>query len=124
MANVTEMSPAAQARRATSRAAASAAAEAKSTQELEAQIARLQDDIKAIGTSLAKLSEQKVSEVKHEAEAGVSQLVNAGQHAISDVADQASAIERDLKRLVREKPLTAVASALGIGFMLAVLSRH
>jgi len=96
----------------------------KSTEDLETQIERLRDDIKAIGASLARLSERKVAEVKGEAEASMSQLVKTGQHALDEVGNQASALEGDLKRMVRDKPLTAIATAMGIGFILALLSRR
>ena len=51
-------------------------------------------------------------------------LQRQGQHVVEDVQDQASALEKQLKDTIREKPLTAVASAVGIGFILALLSRH
>ena len=51
-------------------------------------------------------------------------LQRQGQNVIEDVQDQAGAFEQQLKDTIREKPLTAVASAIGIGFVLALLSRH
>jgi ElaB/YqjD/DUF883 family membrane-anchored ribosome-binding protein len=96
----------------------------KSEEDLEDQIARLRDDVKGIAATLARLTERKMADVKGEAEASVTQLMRTGQQALDEVGNQASAIEGDLKRLVREKPLTAVATALGVGFLLAVLSRR
>ena len=40
-------------------------------ENLEDQVARLQDDIKAIGASLAKLSDQKVAEARSTAKSAV-----------------------------------------------------
>jgi ElaB/YqjD/DUF883 family membrane-anchored ribosome-binding protein len=96
----------------------------RNNDDLEDQIGRLRDDLKAIAASIARLSERKAADVKDEAEASVSQLIKTGQQAIDEVSTQASALEGDLKRLVREKPLTAIATALGVGFILAVLARH
>lgn len=94
-----------------------------SPQDLEAQIARLQDDIKAIGESLARLSGDKVSEVRDTARKEYKHALRAGQHVVDDVVDQAGAVEKQLKDTIREKPLTAVASAIGIGFVIALLTR-
>lgn len=92
--------------------------------QLENQVAQLQDDIKAIAATLARLSNEKVSEARNVAKSEVRNLQRQGQHVVEDVQDQASAMEKQLKDTIREKPLTAVASAVGIGFILALLSRH
>lgn len=92
--------------------------------QLEDQVAQLQDDLKAIAATLARLSNEKVSEVRDVARSEARHLQRQGQHVMDDVQDQASAMEKQLKDTIREKPLTAVASAVGIGFILALLSRR
>jgi ElaB/YqjD/DUF883 family membrane-anchored ribosome-binding protein len=92
--------------------------------QLENQVAQLQDDIKAIAATLARLSNDKVNEVKSVAKSEAHNLQRQAEHVVEDVQDQASAMEKQLKDTIREKPLTAVASAVGIGFILALLSRH
>jgi ElaB/YqjD/DUF883 family membrane-anchored ribosome-binding protein len=92
--------------------------------QLEDQVSQLQDDIKAIAATLARLSNDKVNEVKAVAKSEAHHLQRQGQHVVEDVQEQASALEQQLKDTIREKPLTAVASAVGIGFILALLSRH
>ena len=92
--------------------------------QLEAQVAQLQDDIKAIAATLARLSNDKVNEVKAVAKSEAHHLQRQAENVVEDVQDQASALEKQLKDTIREKPLTAVASAVGIGFILALLSRH
>ncbi|MGV8831157.1 MAG: DUF883 family protein [Devosia sp.] len=93
-------------------------------EQLEDQIAQLQSDLKAIGATLSKLTANKVNEATDTAKDEARNLQRQGQHVIDDVQDQAGAIEQQLKDTIREKPLTAVASAVGIGFILALLSRH
>lgn len=88
-----------------------------STESIEDQIGRLQDDIRAIAASVARLSSDKVSEVRDNAEGQV-------RHVVSDMTDQAGALEQSLKDTIREKPLTSVATAVGIGFVLALMSRR
>lgn len=93
-------------------------------EQLEDQVAQLQADLKAIAATLAKLSSEKVNEVRTVAKDEVRHLQRQGQDVIEDVQEQAGALEKQLKDTIREKPLTAVASAVGIGFILALLSRR
>lgn len=92
--------------------------------QLEEQVSQLQNDIKAIAATLAKLSNDKVNEAKSAAKSEASNLQRQAEHVVEDVQDRASDIEQQLKATIREKPLTAVASAIGLGFVLALLSRH
>lgn len=103
--------------------ASRASAKVRETQ-LEDQVSQLQDDIKAIAATLARLSNEKVNEARAVAKSEAHHLQRQAEHVIEDVQDQASAIEKQIKDTIREKPLTAVASAVGIGFILALLSRH
>lgn len=103
--------------------ASRASAKAREAQ-LEEQVSQLQDDIKAIAATLAKLSNDKVSEAKAVASTQAHSLQRQAEHVVEDVQERASDMEQQLKATIREKPLTAVASAIGIGFVLALLSRH
>lgn len=111
--------PAAAARRTANRARSSV-----KEAQLEDQISQLQADLKGIASTLAKLTNSKVAEVRDVATSEARHLQRQGQNVIEDVQDQAGALEQQLKDTIREKPLTAVASAIGIGFVLALLSRR
>ncbi|MDB5613156.1 MAG: hypothetical protein JWQ22_809 [Devosia sp.] len=91
--------------------------------QLEDQVSQLQSDLKAIAATLARLSNDKVNEAKAVANNQVNNLQRQAEHVVEDVQERASDIEQQLKATIREKPLTAVASAIGIGFVLALLSR-
>ncbi|MGV8855572.1 MAG: DUF883 family protein [Devosia sp.] len=93
-------------------------------EQLEDQIAQLQADLKSITATLAKLGTEKVNEARDTAKGEMRHLQQQGQHVIDEAQDQAGAMEQQLKDTIRERPLTAVASAVGIGFILALLSRH
>lgn len=110
--------------RTTGGARASAATGRTREAQLEEQVSQLQDDIKAIAATLARLSNEKVNEMRDVAKSEARHLQRQGQHVVEDVQEQASALEQQIKDTIREKPLTAVASAVGIGFILALLSRH
>jgi len=117
MADVTELDTA-------TRKAASHARSSRSQETLEDQVAKLQDDIKSIAASLAKLGDDKVSEARGTAKAQVKSLVKSGQHVVDDLQSQAGAFESQITDAIRDKPLTAVAGAIGIGFLIALLSRR
>lgn len=93
-------------------------------QELESQVSQLQDDIKAITETLGKLTGEKVGEARAMARTEVRHLQAKGQQMIDEAQDQAGEMEKQLKDTIREKPLTAVAAAAGVGFVLALLTRH
>lgn len=93
-------------------------------QELESQVAKLQGDIKSITDTLGKLTNAKVDEAKAVATTEFRQLKAKGEEILGDAQDQAAQVEKQLKDTIREKPLTAVATAMGIGFVLALLTRH
>jgi len=92
-------------------------------EDLGEQIAQLQSDMKAIASTLAGLAEDKVGEAQSLAKREAKNLANAGQHAVEDVQDEFSQLERQLKDTIRDKPLTAVAGAIALGYILAVISR-
>ncbi len=92
--------------------------------ELEAQVEQLQADLKSITETVKKLTGAKAGEVKDIATAEFKELKRRGEELVGEAQDQFSEAEKQLKDTIREKPLTAVASAVGIGFVLALLVRH
>ena len=120
MATTSDMAPS---RRKAGNARSAAKAETRE-QELEAQVAQLQADIRAISDTLGKLSGEKVGEARALATSEVKHLQAKGQHMLNEAQDQVSQAEKQLKDTIREKPLTAVAAAAGIGFVFALLTRH
>jgi ElaB/YqjD/DUF883 family membrane-anchored ribosome-binding protein len=88
-------------------------------EQLEAQVSQLQADLKAITETLAKLTGEKVSEAR-----ALAKTEAKGQQMLDEAQGQAGEVEKQLKDSIREKPLTAVAAAAGVGFVLALLTRH
>jgi ElaB/YqjD/DUF883 family membrane-anchored ribosome-binding protein len=105
------------------RAAAAAASAAAREDELGEQISQLQSDMKAIAQTLAGLAEDKVSEAQATAKREVKNVARAGQNAVEEAQDEFNQLERQIKDTIREKPLTAVAGAIALGYILAVVSR-
>ena len=119
MADTADMAPT----RAKSSSTRSRSRTRRSDEDLEKQIDRLQADIKAIATSVSHIAERKVGQAQDRAESEVSNLMKTGQHAVEAVQDEFGDMERQLKDTIRRKPLTAVAGAVALGFVLALISR-
>lgn len=96
----------------------------KSTTELEADIRRLQADIEKLTRQLAEAGEQHIGAAKRAAAEGVEQLRQKGEAAMESLSGNARDIEAQVIASVREKPMTALAVAVGIGFLFALLSRR
>jgi ElaB/YqjD/DUF883 family membrane-anchored ribosome-binding protein len=105
-------------------AAAAAAASARNEERLEEQIARLQEEIKAIGGTLARLTDDKLKEARSTARTQYRSAVRSGQSVVDELSEQVSSYESQLSEAIRERPLTAVAGAMGVGFLIALLTRR
>lgn len=112
-------------RRKTARARSGSAtrSRARSEPELEDQLEKLQDDVRAIARSLTRMGEDKVKDAQRFAKGEYKNLMHQGQSVLGDVGDEFEAVEKQVKDTIRARPLTAMASAIGIGFLLAVLTR-
>jgi ElaB/YqjD/DUF883 family membrane-anchored ribosome-binding protein len=91
--------------------------------DLELQITRLQEDIRALAATVGALAEEKVAEARDVAKTEAKNLARNGQQAVEDMQDEFGQLEKQIKDTIREKPLTAVAGAIALGFILAVVSR-
>jgi len=129
MASTTDMAPNRTASKAPARRAANGPRRAAARQsqsredELSAQVQQLQSDLKSIAATLASLAEDKVNDAQKLARREVKNLARSGQSAVEDVQDEFGQLEKQIKDTIREKPLTAVAGAIALGFVLAVVSR-
>jgi ElaB/YqjD/DUF883 family membrane-anchored ribosome-binding protein len=90
---------------------------------LETQVERLQADLAAIGATLTKMADDKVSEARGTAKTEVRNLVRQGEKAVDEIQDEFGHMEKQIKDTIREKPLTAVAGAVALGFVLALITR-
>lgn len=99
-------------------------AKEKSPQDLEAEIARLREDVLRLSKQLAATGEHSLSTVKRAANEGAEQLRATGEAAVGAIRANAGDIEHQLSEAVREKPITALALAAGVGFFFALLTRR
>jgi ElaB/YqjD/DUF883 family membrane-anchored ribosome-binding protein len=85
---------------------------APEAESLEAQVAQLQNDLKSITDTLNRMGHTAGNELRA-----------TGQSALNYAHDEFGQLEKQARDTIREKPLTAVAGAVAVGFMLAVLTR-
>lgn len=109
---------------ATAQTTKAAKAGPKTPEDLEAEIERLREDVAKLAKQLAATGEHSYSAARRAATLGVDELKARGEAAVNTVRTNADDIERQVTEAVREKPITSLAIAAGIGFFLALLSRR
>lgn len=115
---------------ATTRKTAKAQVEAD-VADMQATKRSLEDDIAQLRKDLAKLADQFSKTGQHSYDAarraateGVEQLKTQSEAALGDFKLGAENLEAQLSEAVREKPVTSLAIAAGVGFLFALLSRR
>lgn len=92
--------------------------------DLEAELAQLREDVARLTAQLAQTGEHTLSAARRAATEGAAQLRVKGEEAVDALKSNAGDIERQVTDAVREKPLTSLAIAAGVGFFFALLSRR
>ncbi|TGQ67491.1 DUF883 domain-containing protein [Mesorhizobium sp. M00.F.Ca.ET.186.01.1.1] len=98
--------------------------EARASADLEADIRQLKADIDKLTKQLAKTGEHGYGTARRAATEGVEQLRAQGEAAFDSLRGNARDIEAQMMASVREKPVTSLAIAAGIGFLFALLARR
>jgi ElaB/YqjD/DUF883 family membrane-anchored ribosome-binding protein len=92
-------------------------------EDLETQVQHLRDDIKSISNTLTRLGQSTVKDVQKSARQRAQDLADRGQSMIEEAQGEIGSLERQLKDTIRDRPLTAVAGAVALGFLIAVMTR-
>jgi ElaB/YqjD/DUF883 family membrane-anchored ribosome-binding protein len=94
------------------------------SQDLEADIAQLKADLAKLAKQLQVTGEHSYGTARRVASEGVGQLRAQSEAAMEKVRSNANDLEAQLAASVREKPLTALGIAAGVGFLLALMTRR
>jgi ElaB/YqjD/DUF883 family membrane-anchored ribosome-binding protein len=100
------------------------AAPQPSVSEMEAQIETLKAEIAKLTAQAQSSGEKSLEALKNIAQEGVSQVRSRGEAAMQGLREDATDIEGELVARVREKPVTSLAIAAGVGFLFALLTRR
>jgi ElaB/YqjD/DUF883 family membrane-anchored ribosome-binding protein len=91
---------------------------------LEADIKQLRADLEKLAKQMAATSEHGYSTAKRAAAFGAEQLRAQGEAKLDELRASAKDIEEQIMASVREKPVTSLAIAAGVGFLFALLARR
>lgn len=97
---------------------------AKEAADLEADIKQLKAEIEKLAKLMAATGEHGYGTAKRAAALGAEQLRAQGEAKIEELRASARDIEDQVLAHVREKPITSLAIAAGIGFLFALIARR
>lgn len=87
--------------------------------DLDAEIAALREDIAAITATLGDAVKYRTDEAKTEAQRIRRNVERKGEETLEQVQDSFGAAESELKSMIREKPISSVLIAAGVGYVLS-----
>ena len=90
-----------------------------SAKELDAEIAALRQDVAAITATLGDIVKHRTSEARTEARKIKQRVEQQGEEVVETVQDSFEAAESELKSMIREKPISSVVIAAGVGYVLS-----
>lgn len=96
----------------------------RSVSDLEADINQLKADIEKLTEQLARTGEHGLGAARRAATQGAEQLRAKGEEAVESLRENARDIEVQITSNVREKPITSLAIAAGVGFLFALIARR
>ncbi|KQT82474.1 DUF883 family protein [Aurantimonas sp. Leaf443] len=94
-----------------------------SREDLEAQIAKLREDVSGIAESLKSMATGTAGNAREQAFALRDDVYQKGEHYLRQAQDAASDLEEQLSEKVRAEPVKAVLIAAGIGYLYAKIFR-
>ncbi|WP_321500036.1 DUF883 C-terminal domain-containing protein [Breoghania sp.] len=103
---------------------ANGATKGASISDIEAELARLREDISGLAGTLQSYGAAKGSEIKGKAAKTGSDVTAASQDALELVRNEFLDLERQIRGRVRRHPLQALGIAAGVGFLAALMARR
>lgn len=98
--------------------------ESRSNEDLAADIEQLKADIAQLTKLLQETRDHSYDAARHAAGEGIDHIRAQGEAAFEALRANANDLEAQLTDRVREKPVTSLAIAAGVGYLLALISRR
>lgn len=95
-----------------------------STEDLKENLAELRSDFKALMTTVERLAAAQAEGISSHLRENLRTYVGKGEEALGQARQQAERVYEDVHETIERNPLTAVLIALGLGFILGLLTRH
>ncbi len=96
----------------------------RTVSDLEADIELLKADIEKLTEQLARTGEHGVGAARRAAAQGAEHLKAQGEAVVESLRGNARDLEAQVTASVREKPITSLAIAAGVGFLFALIARR
>jgi ElaB/YqjD/DUF883 family membrane-anchored ribosome-binding protein len=96
----------------------------RNTEALQEQIEALKGDLASISATLADLVKSSVREGRAKAERTAEQYLRQGREQADSAMDDARAYGEALEGQIAKNPFTAVLVALGLGYLVGLMSRR
>lgn len=87
--------------------------------ELEAQIAKLREDVAGVAEALKAVAAERADGAKSKAYALRDDVLKSGERYVQQAQDAASDLEEQLSERVRAEPIKAVIIAAAVGYLYA-----
>jgi ElaB/YqjD/DUF883 family membrane-anchored ribosome-binding protein len=107
-----------------SRGAGAQSETAQNSEELQAQIETLKEDLAAISATLSNLVRSGVREGRGKVERKARAYKEQGAEQASAALEEAHAYGEALEKKIVQNPFAAVLVALGLGFLVGLMSRR
>lgn len=98
--------------------------EPRTVSDLESDIQLLKQDIARLTEQLSRTGEHGLGAAKRAASAGAEHLRARGEDAVQTLRDNAKDFEAQVTANVREKPISSLAIAAGVGYLFALIARR
>ncbi len=95
-----------------------------SDEDFEQQIAILREELANVKAQLARSGERSMAAARKAATGGMDRLRHQGEATLEDLKGSAHDIEERIGQTIRDKPVTSLAIAAGIGFLCALLAKR
>lgn len=94
----------------------------RTNSQLEADVSQLREDIARLTEQLGTVGEHSYSAARRAAVEGAENLRAQGEAALDTLRVNARDLEDQVLASVRQKPVTALAVAAGVGFLFAMIA--
>lgn len=92
--------------------------------DLEKQLHDLRKDVAAITSTLTELGSKKLHDAKGRAQSMYGRARTQGDELLSDARNKLNETQETVCEYVHEKPITSLAIAAGVGFILGQILRR
>lgn len=99
------------------------AAAAPEMQSISDDVADLKRELGRLSTMVSEMAQARYRDAREQA-AGVAQdYVDRGMALKDEAYERATAMEREVERTIKDRPIAAVAIAAGVGYLIGLVSR-